>query len=95
MKLFRNTKAILISSLLIFGASAHAESPACGDPQDDSWMEPEVMQEQIESLGYAVESMGISEGNCYQIFGMNVQGANVTAYFDPRTGVNVQEDVVQ
>lgn len=95
MKLLKKTNAILISSLLMFGGAANAESPACGEPQDDSWMEPEVMQEQIESLGYTIESMGVSDGNCYEVSGMNVQGRNVTAYFDPRTGGIVQEDVVE
>ncbi len=95
MKRFNKVNALLVTSLLLIGGSAHAESPACGDPQDDSWMEPEVMQEQIESLGYTIESMGVSEGNCYEVTGLNVQGKSVTAYFDPRTGGVVQEDVVE
>ena len=95
MKRFNKVNTLLVTSLLLFGGSAYATSPACGDPQDDSWMEPEVMQEQIESLGYTIESMGVSEGNCYEVTGLNVQGKSVTAYFDPRTGGVVQEDVVE
>lgn len=95
MKIIKKLNAVAISSLLMFGGAAYAQSPACGDPQDDSWMEPEVMQEQIESLGYTVESMGVSEGNCYEVTGLNVQGQSMKAYFDPRTGGVVQEDVVE
>lgn len=95
MKRFNKVNTLLVASLFLFGGSAYAESPACGDPQDDSWMEPEIMQEQIESLGYTIESMGVSEGNCYEVTGLNVQGKSVTAYFDPRTGGVVQEDVVE
>lgn len=95
MKYFKRTNAVLMASLFMFGGVAYAESPACGDPQDDSWMDAEVMQEQIKSLGYTIETMGVSEGNCYQVTGLNVQGKSVTAYFDPRTGGVVQEDVAE
>lgn len=95
MRKYKKTNAIVVLSLLTFGGTAYAQSPACGDPQDDSWMKPDVMQEQIESLGYTIESMGVSEGNCYEVTGLNVQGQSMTAYFDPRTGGVVQEDVVE
>jgi len=95
MKLFKKSNVILVSSLLMFTGSAFAESPVCGEPKDDSWMEPEVMQEQIEALGYTIESLGVSEGHCYLMTGLNVQGKNMTAYFDPRTGGVVQEDIVE
>jgi len=89
------TNAVVMFSLLVFGSSAYAESPACGEPQDDSWMKPDVMQEQIESLGYTIESMGVSDGNCYEVTGLNVEGQSMTAYFDPRTGGVVQEDIAE
>jgi len=53
------------------------------------------MQEQLEALGYTVESMDVSAGNCYQVTGLNVKGENITAYLDPRTGSVVQEDPVE
>lgn len=95
MKKVTKTNAALVVSLLMFSASAFAQSPACGEPQDDSWIKPEIMQQQIESLGYTVETLGISEGSCYEVTGLNVQGKAMVAYFDPRTGDVVQEDVVE
>lgn len=95
MKLIKKSNAVLMSSLLMFSGVALAESPDCGATQDDSWMAPDVMQEQIESLGYTIESMDVSDGNCYQMTGLNTEGQGVTAYFDPRTGGVVQEDVVE
>jgi len=89
----RNT--LLASVLLMSSGAAFAESPVCGEAQDDSWMAPEALQEAIESQGYVVESMDVSEGNCYQVTGLNGNGEGVMAYFDPRTGGVVQENVVE
>jgi len=94
MKLFK-TSAVLMTSMLMFAGSAFAEAPVCGEAQDDSWLAPEVMQEQVEALGYTVEAMEVSEGNCYQMTGMNADGKPVTAFFDPRTGAVVQEDMAE
>lgn len=93
-KLNKTNTAIMVS-LLIFGGSAYAESPNCGDPVDDSWISPDVMQKQVESLGYTIDSMGTSEGNCYEVKGLNATGNAMTAFFDPRTGSVIQEDVIE
>lgn len=95
MNKFKKLNAIFISSLLMFGGAAYAAGPECGEARDDSWMEPEVMLEQIESLGYTIETLGVSAGNCYEATGLNVQGEGVTAYFDPKTGGIVQEDIAE
>lgn len=88
------TAALLVSSFA-FTTVAIAESPMCGAAQDDTWMPPEAIQEKIETMGYTIENMGVSEGNCYQLTGLNVQGQSVTTYLDPRTGDVLQEDIVE
>ncbi len=95
MKFRKSTLIIATTSLLLMSGASFAESPVCGEAQDDSWMEPDVLQDQIESLGYTIDSMGVSEGNCYQVTGLNVEGKQMTAYFDPKTGGVVQEDVIE
>ena len=93
-------KRVIPSVALVFGAlalsgAAFAESPMCGEAQDESWIQLDAMQEKVETMGYTIEHMEISEGNCYQVSGLNVQGQSVTAYLDPRTGDLVQEDVAR
>jgi len=95
MKLFSKTSAVLLTSVLLFSASAFAETPVCGEAQDDSWIAPEALQEQVEAVGYIVESMGVSEGYCYQMTGMNADGLAVIAFFDPRTGAVVKENLAE
>ena len=87
--------ALLIALGTLGAGAAFAESPMCGAAQDDSWMAPEAVQERVETLGYTIEGMGVSDGNCYELTGLNVQGESVTAYLDPRTGDIIQEDVAQ
>ncbi len=58
------------------------------------WMQLDVVREKFETMGCTIEGIGISEGNCYQVSGLNVQAQHV-AYFDLQTGGVVQEGVAQ
>lgn len=89
-----STATLLLSSLTLSFA-ALAESPVCAESQDDSWMQPEALQEQVQSLGYTIERLAISEGFCYEMSGLNKDGQSITAFLDPVTGAVVQEDVAQ
>ena len=99
MKTPRTLRAVLpgaaFAAVLPFGGVALAEGPTCGEARDDSWMQPEAVQERVETLGYTIENMSVSDGNCYEVTGLNVQGKSVTTYLDPRTGDIVQEDIAQ
>ena len=99
MKTPRTLRAVPPSALFAaaasFGGAAFAEGPTCGEARDESWMPIEAVRERVETLGYTIEDMGDSEGNCYEVAGLNVQGRSVTTYLDPRTGDIVQEDIVQ
>lgn len=95
MKLIFKSSAALLIPMIMFSGVAFAETPVCGEAQDDTWLAPEVIQEQVQAMGYTVDSMNVSEGNCYQMTGMNADGQNLTAYLDPRTGVILKEDLAK
>ena len=95
MKLLNKRNLLLATTMFFFTGTAFAENPVCGEAQDDSWMSPDVVQEQIKALGYTIDSMDISDGNCYQMTGLNNEGKGVTAFIDPRTGGVVQESLVE
>ncbi len=95
MKLILKSSAVLITSMIMFAGAAFAEAPVCGEAQDDTWLPPEAIQEQVQAMGYTVDSMKVSEGNCYQMTGMNSNGKSLTVYLDPRTGVILQEDMAE
>lgn len=99
MKTSRPLRAVLPSVLFgaatSFGGAAFAAGPTCAEVRDESWMPPEAVRERVETLGYTIEDMSVSDGNCYEVKGFNVQGKSVMTYLDPRTGDIVQEDVVR
>lgn len=95
MKNIMKASPAIIVSAFMFNAPAFAEGPACGEAQDDSWMQPADVQDKVEGMGYSVDSLGISDGNCYEVTGRNGDGADVITYLDPRSGEIVQEDPLQ
>jgi len=95
MKFFVKTSAVLLASMMMFAGNAFAEAPTCGEAPDDSWMPPEALLELAQGMGYTIESIEVSEGNCYQMAGTNAEGKAITAYLDPRTGDVVQEDAAE
>lgn len=93
MTLHKTLIATALFSTMAFTGVAHAESPACGDPQDDSWMAEADLLEKVQGMGYAIDTLAISEGNCYELTGTNSTGESVVTYLDPRTGDIVEEAV--
>jgi len=91
MKIRNTTLTIALFSAMAFSGSALAESPACGDPRDDSWMAEELILEKVQDMGYAIDTLGVSEGNCYEMTGKNTSGESIIAFLDPRTGDIVEE----
>jgi len=78
---------------LAFSGAAFAESPACGEAQDDTWMAEDLILEKVQGMGYAVDSIAVSDGNCYELTGQNTNGDSVVTFLDPRTGEIVEEAV--
>lgn len=83
---------VLASSLI--GGVAFAASPECELQADVSWMEQGAFEQKVETLGYTIENLVVSEGNCYQLTGQK-DGQGVIAFFNPQTGDVVQEDIAQ
>lgn len=95
MKKIMKASSALIVTAIMFNAPAFAAGPACGEAQDDSWMQQDAVQDKVEGMGYSVDSVGISDGNCYEVTGRNSDGNGVITYLDPRSGEIVQEDPLQ
>jgi len=91
MKLRNTTLTTVLFTAMAFSGSVFAESPACGDPKDDSWLAEEAILEQVQGMGYAIDTLGVSEGNCYELTGKNTNGDSVIAFLDPRTGEILEE----
>ena len=95
MKTGYMSSVFTVAILLMASGQTLAAGPVCAESQADTWMEPEAVLEKAETIGMTVENMSLSEGNCYQLSGLNSEGKSMIAYLDPQTGEVMQEEVSQ
>lgn len=90
-------KKLIATTALTLGviANAFAASPECVLDAEKPLMEEDIFKQYVEELGYKVDEIQKSEGNCFAVTGQNNIGQDVTAFFNPQSGQFVQEDVVQ
>ncbi|MBX2885569.1 MAG: PepSY domain-containing protein [Granulosicoccus sp.] len=85
----------LSAALWMVAASAFATMPECELQADQVWLEQDVFESKVQEMGYVIEDLVVSEGNCFEVTGKNANGQDMKAYFHPQTGDVLQEDVVQ
>ncbi|MBX2825300.1 MAG: PepSY domain-containing protein [Gammaproteobacteria bacterium] len=83
------------AALSILATGALAAGPECELAADQKWLEQVEFENKIENMGYVIDELLVSEGNCFEVTGKNSSGKDMTAYFHPQTGEVLQEDVVQ
>ena len=77
---------------LIFAIAAIAISspafagPHCTDAPQSSWLTEVEMKERIKPMGYQVDVLKKTTGNCYEIYGKDQSGKRIEIYFHPVTG---------
>lgn len=87
--------ATVVLAVSCISGVAMAASPECEIQADVTWMEQSAFEQKAETLGYTIDRLEVSDGNCYQLTGQNRDGVGVIAFFNPQTGDVVQEDVAQ
>lgn len=85
----------LATVLSLASASVLAVTPECELNADKAWMDQEAFESKVLEMGYMIEDLVVSEGNCFEVTGTNQNGQEMTAWFHPQTGDVLQEDVVQ
>lgn len=85
----------LVAAMSFVSTSALAMAPECELEADQAWMEQGTFETKVQEMGYVIEDLVVSEGNCFEVTGKNRDGQDMTAYFHPQTGDVLQEDVVQ
>lgn len=90
------TKLLSLAATLSFlSLNAFAMTPECELEADQAWMEQDLFESKVQEMGYVIEDLVVSEGNCFEVTGKNRDGQDMTAYFHPQTGDVLQEEVVQ
>lgn len=79
---------IALSLALVLGAVAPAiasEDARCGNTPRDKWLPEATIKTKVSDLGYEVRKIEADDG-CYEVKGVDKNGAKVKLYLNPATG---------
>ena len=85
----------LLAALCVISFGTFAAGPECELAVDQKWLEQIEFESKIEDMGYVIDELLVSEGNCFEVTGKNSAGKAMIAFFHPQTGEVMQEDIVQ
>ncbi|MCU1717931.1 PepSY domain-containing protein [Pseudomonas sp. 5P_3.1_Bac2] len=83
---------VLFSALLLASPLAFAKTE-CTTAQRSTWQDPEKFQAQLKSQGYQISKFKITDGNCYEIYGLDKDKRKVEIYHDPVSGNAVKTEI--
>ncbi len=62
-----------------------SDDAACGNAAPDQWMSQDAIKAKATDLGYEVRRVKVEDG-CYEVYGIDKNGAKVELYMNPVTG---------
>lgn len=75
---------------------------ACGSPDSgttqctmepkENWLDQEQFQESLKEQGYEINEFKVTDGNCYEIYGLDNSKQKVEIYFNPVDGSIVKQE---
>ncbi|MGM0428904.1 MAG: PepSY domain-containing protein [Pseudomonadota bacterium] len=75
---------------------------ACGSPESgmtqctmepkENWLDQEQFQDSLKEQGYEINEFKVTDGNCYEIYGLNQNKQKVEIYFNPVDGSIVKQE---
>ena len=80
---------LAVMSLLPIQAIASAVCPVY--PKEE-WASEDTLKQTLKEEGYKIKKFKI-DGNCYEIYGRNIEGKKVEIYFDMKTLAIVKAEV--
>lgn len=84
-------KSLLIASLSLTLAGAALAGPTCTASRD-GWKEQETFKKELQTQGYQIRKFKVTDGNCYEIYGLDKAGRKVEIYFHPVSGEVVEAE---
>lgn len=59
----------------------------CTSAAQSAWMSEDATKDLLKQQGYQeVRKIKVTEGNCYEVYGIDAQGEKVEVYLDPTNG---------
>jgi hypothetical protein len=68
-------------------ATADNDELKCTSAAQSSWMGEDATRDLLKQQGYQeVRKIKVTEGNCYEVYGIDARGEQVEVYLDPTNG---------
>jgi hypothetical protein len=77
------------TAIALLTTSAFA-SPTCKVPEAQ-WMKEADFKAKLAAEGYQIKTFKVTQGKCYEIYGIDKAGKKVEIYFDPATGAVLEQ----
>ncbi len=81
----------VIAAATVSGCSVESGTQ-CTTAPESQWMDKAEFQAQLKSDGYTINEFVVTEGNCYEIYGMDADNNKVEIYFNPVDGNIVKSE---
>jgi len=85
----------IIASVFVLSACGNPESTTtqCTTVAQENWLDQDKFQQTLKDQGYTINEFKVTEGNCYEIYGMNESDQKVEIYFNPVDGSVVKKEI--
>jgi len=83
-------RILLAMAVVGFGCAPAIAGPHCTDVPEGNWLSKAQMMDRIKPMGYQVDILKKTKGNCYEIYGRDKSGKRIEIYFHPVTGEAVK-----
>ena len=68
-------------------AAADNDELKCTSAAKSAWMSEDATKDLLKQQGYQeVRKIKVTEGNCYEVYGIDAKGEKVEVYLDPTSG---------
>jgi len=88
--------AVAATGIAAFASMAAADNDElkCTSAAQSAWMSEDATKDLLKQQGYQeVRKIEVTEGNCYEVYGIDAKGEKVEVYLDPTNGsVIAKED---
>jgi hypothetical protein len=92
---FAALAAAAAAGIAAFASMAAADNDAlkCTSAEQAAWMSQDATKDLLMQQGYKeVRKIKVTDGNCYEVYGIDAQGEKVEVYLDPTNGSLVAKE---
>lgn len=78
---------------VVFLSSAVMAGPECTTADKSEWQDQAKFEQNLKEQGYDVKLFKVTDGNCYEMYGLDENNKKVEIYYNPVSGEKVKEEI--